>query len=147
MEQLVQGLASGFASSFAAMINELSLFLLGLVLAAPAIGTMFQIPLERRLPIVTRSIIAAIAGGVTLTILGTIAVILAVNGMRGLLPSDYRIGRDLVHVAVALTAIAAGIQVSAWKTFTWLRAISLLSTSLAWPVFAKADEIFRHLTQ
>jgi hypothetical protein len=64
-----------------------------------------------------------------------------------LLPSDYRIGRDLVHVAVALTAIAAGIQVSAWKTFTWLRAISLLSTSLAWPVFAKADEIFRYLAQ
>jgi len=147
MEPLVQGLASGFASSFSAMINELSLFLFGLVLAAPAIGTMFQIPLERRLPIVTRSVLAAIAGGVALAILGTLAIILGVNGTRGLLPPDYRIGRDFVHVAVALTAIAAGIQVSAWKTFTRLGAISLLSTSLAWPVFAKADEIIRHLTQ
>lgn len=147
MEPLVQGLASGFASSFSAMLNELNLFLLGLVLAAPAIGTMFQIPLERRLPIVTRSFTAAIAGGVTLAILGTIAVFLAANGTRGLLPPDYRIGRDFVHIAIALTAIAAGIQVSAWKSFTWLRAASLLSTSLAWPVFAKADEIFRHLTQ
>jgi len=147
MEPLVQGLASGFGSSLGAMLDELNLFFLALVLATPAIGSMFQIPLERRLPIVTRSAPAAIAGGVTLTILGTIAFILAVNGLRELLPSDYRVGRDLVHVAVALTAIAVGIQVSAWRTFTWLRALALLSTSLAWHAFARADDIFRQLTQ
>jgi hypothetical protein len=147
MEPLLHGLASGFASSFATMLTELNLVFLGLVLAAPAIGTMFQIPLERRLPVMTRSVIAAIAGGITLTVLGTVAYLLAVNGARKLLPYDYRIGQDVVHASVAIVVIAAGIQLSAWKTFTWLRAVSLLSASLAWPVFARADDLVRQMTQ
>jgi fructose-specific phosphotransferase system IIC component len=138
-------MAGSVAYSLAETMGDLAAFLFGLILAAPAIAWMLQVPLERRLPIVTRSHVASAVGGIALTFFATMLIFIVDRGVRPLVPDDYRFGSDFVYVAVALVAIAVGIQVSERHTFSWTRATALLSSALALIAFAKIYDFFEYI--
>jgi len=145
VEPLVRDVAGSIAFSLADTMSNLAAFLFALLLAAPAIAWMLQVPLERRLPIVTRSHVAGVAGGIALTVFATIFIFIVNRGVQSLVPDGYRFGGDFVYVAVAMVAIAVGIQISERHTCTWRRATALLSAALALIAFGKTYDFFEYI--
>jgi len=138
-------MAGSIAYSLAETMSDLASFIFALLLAAPAIAWMLQVPLEHRWPIVTRSHVASAAGGIALTVFATIFVFIVNRGVQSLVPDGYRYGGDFVYVAVAMVAIAVGIQVSERQTLTWTRVTALLSAALTLIAFGKTYDFFEYI--
>jgi hypothetical protein len=136
MEQVVGGIVTSVLQGWINSLEALNALLIGLFIAAPAVGAMMLVPAERRWPIVGRSIVASAALGAGLTLLATVGFTLMTRAINETYAPDYRWEFYFPYVAVLLAAIAIALQYRERRTFSRARAAGLLSAALTLIVVA-----------
>jgi hypothetical protein len=143
MEQVVGGIVTGALQGWVNSLEALNALFIGLFIAAPAIGSMMLGPVERRWPVVGRSVFATVAAGIALTLLGFVLITRSINAF---VAPDRRWEFYFPCVAALLAAIAVALQYRERDTFSWPRAAGLLSAALTLVVVVAAALGIEELT-
>jgi len=130
MEQVAGDIVVNALQSWVNSLEALNALIIGILIAAPAVGTMMLVLVERRWPIVGRSILASAAVGAGLTLLATAGFTLMTRSINEIYGHDYPWEFVFPYVALLLAAIAVGVQYRERKTFSWGRAAGVLSAAL-----------------
>jgi hypothetical protein len=146
MEQVVGGIVTGALQGWVNSLEALNALFTGLFIAAPAIGSMMLGPVERRWPVVGRSVFATVAAGIALTLLATLGFVLITRSINAFVAPDRRWEFYFPYVAALLAAIAVALQYRERDTFSWPRAAGLLSAALTLVVVVAAALGIEELT-